>query len=164
MSLLTGLRSTPRSRAAAAAPDPAARPAPDAALVAAQADIARLTGELATARAGESGARAEAQAANTRAGGLQERLDARSGAIADLERDLAAARATVEGLQGQIATERAAREAMKAPLEQAIAAAAKAPVIVHPQQSEPVAYEVVVAGRDMNSRMEKLVLKPMKAT
>lgn len=118
--------------------------------------IKRLSEDLTTARA-ETDAERAAHAST------RERVASETAGRIRAEGELAAERAVSAGLRAQLDTERQAREALKAPLAQAIAAAAKDPVVVQPlAPGKAPTYKIVVTGTDINDRMRELTVTPVE--
>lgn len=88
--------------------------------------------------------------------GLQAELTA---ARAQLEAQRAAANAATDGLKEQLGRERELSNALTAQIGRA---PPPAPPVVMPAPAAPVAYEVIVADRDVNGRQRRLLLKPLK--
>lgn len=161
-SILTGRSGPARARAPAPEHDGAVSELNAAALGLLKGEVDRGRAEVDAARADAAAARAEAAAERAKTSDLRTLLAAEADTRAAAQADSAAARAECDGLREQLEAERAARADMKAPLEQAIAAAgAKQPIVI--PAYEPPAYELEVTGRDVNERAKRIVLKPIKA-
>lgn len=121
-----------------------------------------LNNQLDRAQADLGAARSEAAIERSRATRLQEQIAAETQRRCIAEGELATEKAVSAGLRAQLETERKAVEQLKEPLRQAIAAAAKDPVVVQSQAGAAPDYEVVVTNRDGNNRMRSLTIKPVK--
>lgn len=126
------------------------------------AELERRATDLGAVRADLAAARAETVAERERTDALRTQLREEGEACAEAQIALASERAVSAGLREQLVAANVATASLKAPLEQAIAAAAKPPQIIVPA-SEPPAYELQVTGRDVNERAKTIVLKPIKA-
>lgn len=157
ISVLTGKPDTRQRQAPAA--QGAQEPAKHHEVMTAAMDA--LGAQLAQARTDLEASRGETTAERTKAADLQVRLTAEAERRATAEGALAAEQAVSAGLRAQLETERRATEQLKGPLTQAIAAAAKDPVMVHPQKAEPPSYEVVVLDRDAGNHMRRMTIKPI---
>lgn len=162
LNLLTGKEDTRGARKPAAASPPANQD--DQNTEPMKAALEALTDQIKRQAAELEASRNETTAERLARTNLQERLSREVELRLTTEGQLAAEQATSAGLRAQLETEREAREALKALLEQAIAAAAKPPVIVPAAVSgEQPSYEVSVTNRDINDRMRTITIKPMKA-
>jgi len=124
------------------------------------AELTRLAGELSAAHVTMRAQHIEAETARA---ALQGRLEQALATQGRVEQDLATERALREGLVAQLSTEREARAALKAPLEQAIAAAAKPPLVVQAPAAEPPDWQFDVTGHDANGRMRTIRAHPVMA-
>lgn len=95
----------------------------------------------------------DAETSQERADAMHRQADEATAARARAEADLAAERATSQGLREQLAAERQAHAQTRGHLGQAIAA--KAP-------GEQPVYEMFAGERDGNGRWQKITLRPVK--